>query len=169
MFKFRIILSLLIALSSTLLLDARIKDRGDSYITKEEIASLEKSGHITPLGKNSWKTRGGLFLKGKDPDGKNRLEHIMRHSTDSPSRPKHGVFSLTKAEIIDLLDETWSQTAGNPKRGPERGGKTVFTYDTGRDIGYLGGREGLNKKYPKLKSVRLVINNKKEVITFFPY
>ena len=166
---FRIILSFVIALTSTFLLDARLKDKGDSYITKEEILSLERSGHITSLGKNSWKTRGGLFLKGKDPDGKNRLEHIMRHSSDSPSRPKHGVFSISKAEIIELLDETWRQTAGNQKKASERGGKTVFEYDTGREVGYLGGREGLNKKHPKLKSVRLVINNKKEVITFFPY
>jgi hypothetical protein len=169
MFKIRIILSLILFITSSSLLDARLKDKGDLYITKDEIASLEKSGHITALGKNSWKTRGGLFLKGKDPDGKNRLEHIMRHVSDSPSRPKHGVFSISKAEIIELLDETWNKTAGNSSKGPERGGKTVFTYDTGRDVGYLGGKEGLNKKHPKLKSVRLVVNNKKEVITFFPY
>jgi hypothetical protein len=169
MFKIRITLAIIIALSSAVLLNARLMEKGDLNISKDEIASLEKSGHLASVGKNSWKTRGGLFLKGKDPDGKTRLEHIMRHSSDSPSRPKHGVFSISKAEIIELLDETWSKTAGDLKNGPERGGKTVFTYDTGRDIGYLGGREGMNKNHPKLRSVRLVVNNKKEVITFFPY
>lgn len=169
MIKIRIFLAAVIALSSVLFLDAKINDRNAPYITRDEIVSLEKSGHITSIGKNYWKTRGGLFFKGKDPDGKTRLEHIMRHASDSPSRPKHGVFSISKAEIIELLDETWSSTGGSSQKGPERGVKTVFTYDTGRDVGYLGGREGLKKKYPKLRSVRLVVNNKKEVITFFPY
>jgi hypothetical protein len=162
--KFFILITI-IAVSATLT-DARSRAKSGSYITIDEISALENSGHISSIGKNSWKTRGGLLLKGKDPDGNTRLEHIMKHASDSPSRPRHGVFSISKAEIIELLDETWKNTAGSQN---SRGGKTAFTYDTGREIGYLGGREGSKNKHPGLRSVRLVVANNKEVITFFPY
>jgi hypothetical protein len=142
-----------------------------SHITRSEISGLEKSGHLVQTGNNAWKTRGGVILKGKDPSGLTRLEHVMKHTEDAPRRPKHGVFDLGKAEVIELMDEVWSKIkSGELKGGGERGGKTVYTYRTGRPIGYLGGREGKRKGNPKLKSVRMVIKNgTSEVVTFFPY
>jgi hypothetical protein len=142
-----------------------------AHITKSEISGLEKSGHLVQAGSNAWKTRGGVILKGKDPSGLTRLEHVMKHTEDAPRRPKHGVFELSKTEVIDLMDEVWSKIkSGELKGGGERGGKTVYTYRAGRPIGYLGGREGKRKGYPKLKSVRMVLKNgTSEVVTFFPY
>ncbi len=141
-----------------------------AYITRQEISVLEKSGHLIPTGKDGWKTRGGLAIRGRDPKGITRLEHIMRHTADIPKRKTHGVFTLSKEKIMELLDETWQKIRSGELRGQERGGRVAYTYKTGKEIGYLGGRQGKERGHPKIYSVRIVlVKSTPEVITFFPY
>lgn len=151
-------------------LDARRKSRDNTvYITSQEVRDLERSGLLTVAGKDRWKTRGGLLIAGRDPDGRTRLDHIMRHATDNPRRPKHGVFSLAKAGVIELLDEAWVKIRSGRVTGKERGGKVAYTVRMDRPVGYLGGREGRERNHPKLYSVRLVVQKDTgTVITFFP-
>jgi hypothetical protein len=151
-------------------LEARKKsgDR-DAYISAAEIQALEASGHLTPEGKDAWKTRGGLVIAGRDPDGRTRLAHIMRHAKDSPARPKHGVFSLPGAGVIDLMDEAWKKVKAGAVESRERGGKVAYTIRFDRQVGYLGGKEGRTRGYPKLLAVLLVVKKgTARVITFFP-
>lgn len=151
-------------------LEARHSKRdGRVAINGQEIQALERSGHIIPAGVDSWKTRAGLIIAGRDPDGRTRLEHIMRHAADSPGRPKHGVFSLSKAGVIELMDEAWGLIKSGKAGARERGGKVAYTVRFGKAVGYCGGREGRSRGYPKLSAARLVINKgTSRVVTFFP-
>ncbi|HNW26874.1 MAG TPA: hypothetical protein PKN50_00235 [Spirochaetota bacterium] len=150
--------------------EARRRSRDHAvYISVQEIRELERSGVIIPAGKDAWMTRSGLVIAGRDPDGRTRLDHIMRHAMDNPRRPKHGVFSVTKAEVIGLMDEAWKKIRSGAVAGNERGGKIAYTVRMGRPVGYLGGRKGRERGNPKLDSVRLVITKgTTAVITFFP-
>jgi hypothetical protein len=139
------------------------------FISDRDISSLEKSGHIVKISHNVWKTRGGLLISGTDPDKMTRLEHIMKHTIDMPQRPVHGVFTINKAAVIELMDETWSKIQSGSLKGDERSGKIAYKYDTGRVIGYMGGKKGRDQHNPRLKQVLMVIKKKRpEVITFFP-
>lgn len=151
-------------------LEARKKQRDAAgYISANEVRELEAAGHLTPGGKDAWTTRGGLVIAGRDPDGRTRLSHIMRHAKDSPGRPKHGVFSLPKAGIIGLMDEAWAEIKAGNAESRERGGRVAYTVRFRRQVGYLGGKEGRTRGYPKLRAVLLVIKKgTNRVITFFP-
>ena len=139
-----------------------------AYISNQEADALVKSGHLIPSG-SSWKTRGGMILAGRGSGKKSRLDHIMRHTVDIPGRARHGVFSLSKAAVIELLDESWGKVRAGSIPGRERGGKIAYTIRFGKDIGYMGGKEGKNRGNPKLRSIRLVIKKgTAEVVTFFP-
>jgi len=150
--------------------EARRHDRDTAvHITAREIKDLEQKGLLIPAGRDAWKTRSGLLIAGRDPEGRTRLGHIMRHGVDSPGRPKHGVFSLTKAGIVELLDEAWRKIRAGGIAGKERGGTVAYTVKMGRVIGFLGGRMGRERGHPKLESARLVVKKDKDaVITFFP-
>ncbi len=138
-------------------------------ISRQEVEALVKSGHLVQAGVDTWRTKGGLLIKGKDPKGLTRLEHIMRHSIDMPNRPKHGVFSIEKTGIIDLMDRTYNEIKKGSLKASKRGGNAAYTFRTGNDIGYLGGKEGQRKGHPKLRSVRMVLKDgTPEVVTFFP-
>jgi len=140
-----------------------------SYISPDEIRALERTGALFPIGTGSWRTRGGLILRGRDPEGLTRLDHVMKHTVNIPGREKHGVFILGKGHVIDLMDRTWKKIHHDKPAGKERGGRTAYTIDTGKVIGYLGGRAGQDNEPRRLKSVRLVIRTgTTEVITFFP-
>lgn len=140
-----------------------------SFISDKEVSALEKSGHLVKISRDVWKTRGGMLIAGTDYDKMTRLEHIMRHTIDMPQRPIHGVFIINKAQVIELLDETWGRIQSGSLKGDERSGKIAYKYDTGRVIGYLGGKKGRDQHNPRLKQVRIVVKkNKPEVVTFFP-
>lgn len=140
------------------------------YITKAEIADLERSGHIVPAGTDAWRTRGGLILKGRDPDGLTRLEHIMRHTRDIPNRKKHSVFLADKKGVIELLDFVWEKIRSGKLKGKEGGGRVVYTWRGGKAYGYPGGREGKGSGDRELSALRLVLKkDTPEVVTFFPF
>jgi len=139
------------------------------FISIREIRDLEQRGLLVPAGKDAWKTKSGLLIAGRDPEGHTRLDHVMRHASDIAGRPKHGVFSETKAGVIVLMDEAWKKIRAGAVPGKERGGKIAFTVRMGRPVGYLGGRKGRELGHPKLDSVRLVVKKgTAAVITFFP-
>ncbi len=146
--------------------------RGDARFRLDaaDIRALEKSGHLVKIGADAWKTRGGALLTGRDPGGLTRLEHIMRHTVDAPGRPKHGVFSIGRAEVIELLDRVIARIrTGSAGAGKTRGDRMAYTVDAGSVVGYLGGREGKKRHHPKLTRVRLVVKKgAMEVVTFFP-
>jgi len=142
---------------------------GERRSSSRGAGDLEQSGHLVRQGADSWTTRAGLVIRGRDPHGMSRLDHIMRHTADDPRRPRHGVFTVSRKEVIELMDAVWRKAGAGTLRPRVRGRNAAYTDNTGRDIGYPGGREGARKGQPRLRSVRLVVRqNTAEVITFFP-
>jgi len=148
---------------------ARKRDNGAAHITAAETRALVDSGHLVPAGRNAWRTRGGLLVAGRDQDGRTRLAHIMRHAQDEPGRQQHGVFSLPKAGVIELMDEAWKEVGAGNADSRERGGRVAYTVRFRKKVGFLGGRVGRTRGYPALRAARLVvIKGTNRVITFFP-
>ena len=158
----------IISLLAIIIIPLSLLGKGN-YISGKDIRDLEASGHLTSTGKQEWKTKGGLVIRGKDPDGLSRLEHIMRHTRNLEDRKIHGVFTISRAEVIELMDLVWTRARSGSLKGNSRGGNIAYTYTSGKSIGYMGGREGKSKNHPRLTGVRLVVREKSsQVITFFP-
>ena len=134
-----------------------------------DIRSLEKGGLITRERNDTWRTREGLIISGYDNDRKTRLEHIMRHTGDVRGKNRHGVFTVSYERVILLMDITWKRIRSGEIKTSGSGKRRVYIYDTGGNIGYLGGRDGAKKGFPALRRVRLVLEgNTPRVVTFYP-
>lgn len=100
-----------------------------------------------------------------------RLKHLMAHAADDPSRPgQHGVFDAKDpAEVVALVDEAYRRAlAGKNTRVAREDGRTVYTINLGRRIGYIGGESGNRRNRPEARQLRLVLDGK-NFITAFPY
>ena len=59
------------------------------------------------------------------------------------------MFSLTKAGIIELMDEAWKEIGAGNVESRERGGKVAYTVRFRKQVGYLGGKEGQDQGLPE--------------------
>ncbi len=102
--------------------------------------------------------------------GEHRVDHVMRHAKDDPSRPSHGVFDGDKESILRLIDEAYEMVKGNSKyvKTVPSQGRTEYTISMGRVIGYEGGQKGKRNNHKPLKSIRLILDGE-QVITAYPY
>lgn len=150
------------------------EDSGSSKEVTEEVSDSssstpESSSFLNEIGDETFESPAGLIYTKGSADG-HRLDHLMKHSVDVPSKPVHGVFNGDKNEILSLLDEVWTMSK---ERGPpevetkQERGRTVITANLKRVIGYTGGESGKRKGYPKCSKVRLVVEGQK-VITAYP-
>ena len=113
----------------------------------------------------------GLRYQGRDPQGKTRIEHVMRHAKNEPNRSgSHGVFAVSKQdEVLALIDEAWALAKRRGIKPSVEGNSVAYTIPLGRTVGYLGGREGTRLRKPALNSVFLVLRRgTTNVITAFP-
>jgi hypothetical protein len=107
--------------------------------------------------------------------GENRVDHVMRHAKDSPSRPSHGVFNGSKNDILQTIDEAYALIKSNSrqvvKTTKDREIKTRVAYevDMKRKIGYKGGKSGQRDGHPDLSTVKLILDKGNRVITAYPY
>ncbi len=110
------------------------------------------------------------YLGGRE----SRVDHVLRHAKDMPSRPVHGVFDGTEDEIFKLVDEAYALIKSNSnqvvdeKRDSDIRTRVAYDVDMKRRIGYLGGKSGKSKGNPAQKVLRLVIDKEIRVITAFP-
>lgn len=128
---------------------------------------------LETIGRNRYRSPAGLVYE-PGPGGEHRIDHILRHAQDDPSRPVHSVFDGDRDEILALLDEAYrliQQGSDRVRRekDSERNWREEYTIDMGRIIGYEGGRSGKRKGYPKLKRLKLILDNDVEVVTAYPY
>jgi len=133
----------------------------------EKLASIE----LKSLGGSTWISPAGLRYSGRDPAGLTRVEHIMRHSHDIPSREgPHGVFDANEeGEVFALIDEAWRITEKYKLRAVSEGDRSTYTVDMRRRIGFLGGSSGKGRGNPELKKVFIVFETgTKNIITAFP-
>ena len=99
-----------------------------------------------------------------------RLEHLRRHTKDIPNRPgSHGVFDGGMEGALKTIDRAYERAKkkqGNTISRKEKG-RTIYTVDMGRAVGYVGGRTGKQRRNPKVRRVQLVLEGTR-VITAYP-
>jgi hypothetical protein len=144
----------------------------------DQIRLYGASAATTPAGPfalkktatDTWQSPAGLIYTGRDPQGKTRIEHILRHSIDQPSRVgSHGVFNGGEAKIFPLIDEAYLIAKKKNTRPKTEGGSITYTIPMGRKIGYLGGRTGASRKNPPLTRVFIVMKRgTTNIITAYP-
>ena len=67
----------------------------------------EGGGVLLPFGVDAWKSPGGIIY-GYDRKFGNALNHILSHMTSNPTKINHTVFSISKDQIVALIDEAWA-------------------------------------------------------------
>jgi hypothetical protein len=94
----------------------------------------------------------------------------MEHAEDDPDRPIHGVFEGDRATILANIDNAYSMALSGSSGVHEQqsNGRTVYTINLKRRIGYVGGQVGERTNYPSCQYLRLVLQNGNEVVTAYP-
>lgn len=155
---------------------AREANRDDqASATKERAAEKtsapktgQRPGVLRDVGRDIKVSPAGLRYRPGSFEG-HRVQHILRHAEDDPSRPIHGVFDGGEHEIFAVIDEAYLiAKGGGPRVDVEReGGRTIYTVDLHRRIGYIGGQSGQRSNHPPATGLRLVLEDV-DVITAFP-
>ena len=93
-----------------------------------------------------WTTPAGLDY-GLDLKHGNRIKHVLAHTIPNPNKPVHSVFSVSRKEVLPLVDEAW-KIKGNPLPNDP----SVYLVDMKKPIGTKGEtkvrivvRKGTNK------------------------
>lgn len=127
------------------------------------------AGHLKETSPSTFVSPAGLVYKRGSQQG-HRLEHLMTHAEDQPQRPgSHGVFEPNDPlEVVQVVDEAFrlAQLGKQTRRRVEEG-RTIYTVDLGRPIGYVGGESGARRRHPRARHVRLIVEGN-EFITAFP-
>ncbi|MBC8350649.1 MAG: hypothetical protein H8E66_01600 [Planctomycetes bacterium] len=132
--------------------------------------SPPKTVELKQVGREAWMSPAGLRYQGHDPEGRTRVEHILRHTRDIPDRDgPHGVFDGGKGVAFAVIDEAW-QIAERQKRRPNaEDERSSYLIRMSRRVGYLGGRTGKQRGHPALDRVFIVFEtDTKNIVTAFP-
>jgi hypothetical protein len=124
---------------------------------------------LKQIGKDRFESPAGLVYT-MGPGGEHRLDHVLRHGKDDPDRPVHSVFSGDRDTILSVIDEAFALIDSQPKRvkSTREGNRTEYTIDMQKEIGYEGGQKGKRQGFPALKQLKLVLQNRTNVVTAYP-
>ena len=152
--------------------DNKKKTPSQSSRNYPSVSSAPSSFKLKRLKGGSCVSPAGLYYAG-GPSGESRLDHIMRHSEDDPTRPIHGVFTGDQQQILETIDKAYELTLSPSSRvksetDEEDPSRIIYTVDMQKKIGYEGGRQGRKEKKPSLNKIRLVIENQDHIITAYP-
>ncbi|WP_437228844.1 hypothetical protein SH661x_001110 [Planctomicrobium sp. SH661] len=125
---------------------------------------------LKSTGKDRWISPAGLKYEGRDPDGKTRKEHVLRHARDIPNRDgPHGVFDGGEELAFAWIDAAWEKIQKQKIRPRTEDGRDVYTVNMGQRVGYMGGEFGGRAGHPALDRIFLVLRQgTTEVVTAFP-
>ena len=125
---------------------------------------------LKQLGEDHWVSPAGVHYRGRDPDGRTRLDHVLRHAQDNPQRDgPHGVFDNGCDGALATIDAAWSLVQKHKIKPEIEGDRASYTISMGRKIGYLGGSLGADRNHPPLTRVFIVVKrDTSEVVTAFP-
>lgn len=145
--------------------------RAGTSVSPEKRASGRQGqpGQLRDIGNEILESPAGLRYLPGSADG-HRLKHVLKHAADDPAKKLHGVFDGDQQSIVAMIDDAWRKSAkGGPDvRRQSQNDRQVVTVNLRRRIGYVGGQEGRRKQYPECRYLRLVLENKREVITAYP-
>ncbi|MGC1275860.1 MAG: hypothetical protein WBC44_19310 [Planctomycetaceae bacterium] len=133
---------------------------------KKEIPKVE----LKKVGKDHWLSPAGLHYQGRDPDGRTRLDHVLRHAKDDPERDgPHGVFDDGRDGALTTIDAAWRLIQKHDIEPDVEGDRAAYTVSLGRKVGYLGGSVGADRKNPPLTRVFIVVERgTSRVVTAYP-
>ena len=149
------------------------KTDGDSGQIDKAAASNSGKPYLTKNGFVMESPEGLTYYIGDR--GENRVDHVMRHAADDPSRRgSHGVFDGDENQIFRTIDEAYALVKAKSKQVINEDWddriKTRVAYDVDmrRKIGYQGGSTGSRKGKPSQTVIRLVLDKDIRVISAFP-
>lgn len=150
----------------------RLADRQAPQDTSE-VSSPETDAaafELRSIGRDAWLSPAGLEYRGRDPDGRTRLEHIERHFQDQPERDgPHGVFDAQGNAAFALIDEAWMKIQEDNIQPRNQGQRDAYEVPMGRRVGYLGGQVGKSRGNPPLRRILIVVNSgSNRIITAYP-
>ena len=143
--------------------------------TSRDNATKSKDGEpfelVSTGKKNRLRSPAGLVYG--ESHGEHRVDHVMKHGKNDPSRPVHSVFDGNKDDILRMIDEAYGLIKSGSKRvkkSPDQrlDFRTKYTVDMQRKVGYLGGKRGKRENYPPRSKITLVLDNEKFVVTAYP-
>ena len=115
-------------------------------------------GKLTEIRRKVYQSTAGLLYVPGSADG-HRLDHVMQHAEDDPSKKVHGVFEGDRETILALIDEAFLLALKRRKeaRSELQNGRRVYTVRLNRRIGYVGGQDGSRQRNPECRFLRLVV------------
>ena len=125
-------------------------------------------GRLREIGRDRFLSVAGVLYTPGSAEG-HRLKHLRRHTADQPGRAgKHGVFDGEMEGAIETVDDAYERAkSGQRTTVKNEDGRTIYTVDMGRRVGFVGGREGNRRRRPMARRVRLVMDGNR-LITAFP-
>lgn len=125
---------------------------------------------LKSIGREAWISPAGLRYVGRDPEGRTRKDHVLRHAQDDPDRPgPHGVFDGGEELAFAWIDTAWEKIQKQKISADQDDGRETYTVSMGQRVGYLGGESGRRKGNPPLSRIFIVLRKgTTEVITAFP-
>ena len=94
----------------------------------------EASNKLQYNTNGTWSSKEGIIYGQGSKQG-NRILHILEHMKPNPLKPTHTVFSVSKDEIISLIDEGWTKKGNGILQG---NGNKIYEINMGRIIGTNG-------------------------------
>ncbi|MCH2183400.1 MAG: hypothetical protein MK108_15485 [Mariniblastus sp.] len=148
-----------------------------------QFQTTSKKGYLTSPAGLQYRLYDPRQTGGETSSGASRVDHILRHAQDDPSRPVHGVFQGNAKQILETIDEAYGLVHSDSLSSPtesssgrvqleeddEKPFRSVYRVDMQRTIGFEGGRRGREQGHPELTKITLVINDPdSEIITAYP-
>jgi hypothetical protein len=145
---------------------------GGAYVQERAVL-----GPLRRVGPDTFESRNTGLVYGPDPRHGNRVNHVLRHTVDDPTRPgAHGVYTGDR-HVFDTVDDAYTAMRNG---SPDVSGYSTNTVNaTGAtrerglvnmhgDIGYEGGAAGAANGNPRTDHMRIVYDNGNQLVTSFP-
>lgn len=141
-----------------------------SVADEDEPIGIGQVTYLKQIGDTHWLSPAGLEYRGRDPQGLTRVEHVLRHAQDIPDRDgSHGVFTGGVDRVFQTIDEAWKLAEKKRLKPDVQGNRSTLTVTMGRKVGYLGGRNGRQRRNPELRKIFIVFEtDTKNIVTAFP-
>jgi hypothetical protein len=125
--------------------------------------------YLAEIGRDAFRSPAGLVW-GPGSVDRHRIQHVMKHRADDPSKPIHGVFEGSEREVLQLIDEAWrmTQKGGNAVQSQRQNNRTAYTVFLNRRIGYVGGQAGNRRGHPMCEYLKLVVEQENRIVTAYP-
>jgi hypothetical protein len=142
--------------------------------TQAELADMvvaSATSRLRSVGENLWESAAGL-LYGEDQAFGNRVQHVLNHAADLPTRETHGVFDAGRRGALSVVDEAWQKVL---REGgsvdvviSQQGNRTRYEVNMNRRVGYVGGQTGAAAGHPEARRIAIVVQNLRDIVTAFP-